>query len=102
MSTKINVQCELRDNAILKDTLKQMGIDFSAKSQDVITIQRAYAPIMINTSTGELSYDSAATREIESITKRYAANFLKDQCLREGNHVEEEIDSNGDIRIHIL
>jgi hypothetical protein len=102
MSTKINVQCEIRDSRILKDTLSRMNISYTEKNQDVLAIQRAYMPITFNTKTGDASYDSASTREVESIMKQYAASFCRDQAIREGNQIQEEVDANGDIIIHTL
>jgi hypothetical protein len=102
MSTKINVQCEIRDMRILKDTLNQMGINFTEQNQDVLAIQRAYMPITINTRTGDLSHDSAHTGEVKNIRIQYAANFCREQCIREGNQIKEEVDANGHITIQIL
>jgi hypothetical protein len=102
MSHKIVVQCEIRNKAILKDTLKQLGHNFKEVDQDVIEMTRAYHPISINTKTGATSLDHMNSGELEDIKGMYAVNLMKDQGIREGNQVTEEINAEGDIVIRYL
>ena len=101
MSTKINVSCEIRDSLILKDTLKQMGINFSENNAGIITMKLAYG-VEIDPNSGKLSYDSSDTTRINNIQQTYTANFYRDKAIREGNQVKEETLANGEIRINIL
>ena len=71
MSTKINIQCEIRDMRILKDTLAQMNIAYTEQNQDVLAIKRAYMPITINTANGHVECDSVSSKEVDNIVKQY-------------------------------
>ena len=102
MSRKVCVQTEIRDMLILKDTLKQMGHNFTEVNADVIEMQRAYNNIQFNTKTGDVSYDDAQTNEVNTIKQTYAVNFYRDRAIKEGNQVQEVKRANGEIEIRIL
>jgi hypothetical protein len=102
MSRKIEVQTEIRDMLILKDTLKQLGHNFTDVSAAVIEISRSYHPIQFNTNTGTVSYDDANTSEANKIKQLYTVNFYKDQAIKEGNQVQEIKRANGEIEIRII
>jgi hypothetical protein len=93
---------EIRDMLILKETLKQMGHNFSETNADVIEMQRSYNNIQFNVKTGEVSFDDAQTQEVNKIKQTYAVNFYKDQAIKEGNQVQEVKRTNGEIEIRIL
>jgi hypothetical protein len=93
---------EIRDMLILKETLKQMGHNFSETNADVIEMQRSYNNIQFNVKTGEVSFDDAQTQEVNKIKQAYAVNFYKDQAIKEGNQVQEVKRTNGEIEIRIL
>jgi hypothetical protein len=99
MSTKLIVQTQIRGMAILKATLEEMNLNFT-ESEDVITIRAAY-PITVNLRTGDLNYDSDQKNQVQELIQQYAANFVKDEYIREGSSiVSQEVDQQG--RIHII
>ena len=102
MSRKVVCMTEIRDMLILKETLKQMGHNFSETNADVIEMQRSYNNIQFNVKTGEVSFDDAQTQEVNKIKQAYAVNFYKDQAIKEGNQVQEVKRTNGEIEIRIL
>ena len=100
MSRKICIQTEIRDKLILKDTLKEMGFDFT-ENRDVIEMNRAYHNLSINTESGKVSYDDANAGEFNKITTQYTVNFYKDKALKEGNQLVQETTSDGKIVLRI-
>ncbi|MBE3087320.1 MAG: hypothetical protein IMZ64_14020 [Bacteroidetes bacterium] len=98
MSTKICVQTEIREAAILKDTLEEMGISHIIEN-DVVRIQNLSYPVTINLQTGDLNYDSDQKSQVQDIVQQYAANWWKNECLKEGTETRQEVDAHG--RIHI-
>ena len=102
MSRKVVCTTEIRDMLILKDTLKQMGHNFSEVNADIIEIQRSYNNIQFNTKTGNVSFDDAQTHEVNTIKQAYAVNFYKDQAIKEGNQIQEVKRATGEIEIRII
>ena len=101
MSRHITVLSEVHDALILKDTLNQMGVKYTEVSDDVISIQRSYHSIMIDTNTDKISCDEANASEVEEIKYQYSINFYKDQAIKEGNSVTEEVTADGETVIYI-
>jgi hypothetical protein len=102
MSRKVEVNFEVRDMLIIKDTLKQMGINFDEISQDQVSIGRSYHNITIDAKTGNISYDEANTGEVNKIKQTYMVNFYKDRAIREGMQIKEEVQTNGEIVLNII
>ena len=100
MSRKICIQTEIRDQLILKVTLKEMGFDFT-ENRDVIEMHRAYHNLSINTADGSVSYDDANAGEFKKIQTQYTINFYKDKALKEGNQLVQETTSDGKIVLRI-
>lgn len=98
MSTKIVVQTEIREAAILRDTLTEMGINFKDLNNE-IQIQNFSVPVIFNTETGNVNYDSDQRMLVDDITQKYAAAFIRDQYLKEGTNVTQEVDAMGQIHI---
>ncbi len=99
MSNLINVLFEVRNLAIMKDTLTEMGIKFSEQNE-TLTIMKSRYPITINATTGQISFDSDQTNEVNKIKQAYAENFYRDQAIREGMKVHKEINANGEIELY--
>jgi hypothetical protein len=102
MSRKLCINFEVRNMLIMKDTLKELGIDYNELNADQIEINRSYHPIAINAATGEISYDEVQEREVCSIKQAYTVNLYKDQAIREGANLKEERQANGDIHLRIV
>jgi hypothetical protein len=86
---------------IMRDTLKQMGIDYEEINQNHVRIGRRYQNIDIDGSTGQISYDSVSQGEVDSIKQTYQINFYKDKVIREGMQLREERHANGEVILHI-
>jgi hypothetical protein len=101
MSQKICVQFEVRNMLIMKDTLKQMGIDYEEINQNAVRIGRSYQDITIDGAKGTIKFDSASSHEVNNIKQNYMVNFYRDKAIREGNQLREERMANGEIRLHV-
>jgi hypothetical protein len=97
MSTEVNVAFEVRDMAIMKDTLKEMGIDFNEIGKDILEIRRSYNNTVINGNTGKISYDADRKAEIDNIKQRYTVAFYKDRALKEGMQLQETVNEQGEV-----
>ena len=94
MSAEISVQFEVRDIEIMKNTLKEMSIDFNEVNKGILSIDRSYHNIVINGNTGDISFDEENQKEIDLITQNYQTAWYKQQLIREGvAFTEEKIDN---------
>ena len=100
MSMKTVVRCEIRDLAIMKETVEEMGYGFTAVGEDALQIKASY-PITVNATDGTITCDSYDKSTVEKIMVNYQVNLVKEEALREGAHFEQEVLENGDIHISI-
>ena len=101
MSREVWVQFEIRSMLIMKDTLKKMGIDYEELNNGSLRISREYNDIVINSDTGQISYDEEDLTEVNSIKKNYKTNWYEDCLIREGNTVTREVTTDGRIFLHV-
>lgn len=102
MSEEVNVLFEVRDMAIMKDTLKELGHKFSeVDNGNVLSIQRDYHSIMINGSDGKISYDNMDGRIVNKIKQSYMVNYYKQRAIKEGMQYKVNKEANGDITIDV-
>ena len=102
MSQKICVQFEVREALIMKDTIKELGHDFTEQSQDVLTIQASYSPITIDCNAGKISCDSGSQTTVNKIKQQYMINFYRDKAIKEGMQIQQEVKANGEVIIHMV
>jgi len=102
MSRKLCIQFEIRNALIMKDTLKQMGVDYNELNADELEIRRNYNPISMNARTGQINFDSDDQHLVDDIKQNYMVNFYKDQAIREGMQLREERQANGEIHLTLL
>jgi uncharacterized protein YpuA (DUF1002 family) len=93
MSRKIEVNFEVRNMLIMKETLKQMNIDFNQINDHLVDVSRRYNNISINSSNGQISFNSDDRSTVNSIKQTYMVNFYKDEAIREGMNLVEECDA---------
>jgi len=101
MSDDIKVGFEIRSMLIMRDTLKEMGIDFTEINDQTVSIERPYHNIVINGETNEVSLDSENKPELDKILQNYQVAWYKDQLIREGNKITEEVSVNGEVIIRV-
>ena len=101
MSRKICVQFEIRNMLIMRDTLKQMGMNYDEINEDQIEIRRNWNNIIMNSQTGQISYDEVNVNEVNSIKQNYMTNWYKDQAIREGMNLQEERNNLGQVVLHL-
>jgi len=101
MSRKVNVCFEVRNMLIMKDTLKQLGHDFTETQKDVLQIQASYMPTTINGITGQIEYDDSNTKTVNKIKQQYMANFYRDQAIKEGMQIQQEVSHSGEIILRL-
>jgi hypothetical protein len=102
MSQKICVQFEVREALIMKDTLRELGHDFTENKTDILTIQASYMPITVNCVAGEISHDSASQSVVNKIKQQYMVNFYRDKAIKEGMQIQEEVKANGEVIINMI
>jgi len=102
MSQKLCIQFEVREALIMKDTLTELGYNFTEKSQDVLSIQASYMPIVIDCNAGSITHDSAHVSMVNKIKQQYMVNFYRDKAIKEGMQVQEEVKANGDVVINLI
>jgi hypothetical protein len=102
MSRKLCINFEIRSTLIMKDTLKQMGIDYNELNADELEVRRNYSPIHMNARTGQINFDSDDTHMVDELKQNYMVNFYKDQAIREGMQLREERQANGEIHLTLL
>lgn len=102
MSQKICVQFEVRESAIMKNTLTELGHDFTEPREDVMTIQASYRNITIDCNAGNITFDSAATGTVNKIKQQYMINFYRDKAIKEGMQIQEEVKDNGEVIINMI
>jgi hypothetical protein len=100
MSAAIVVQTEIREEAILRDTLVDMGLTYTAANNNIIQIQGLAYPVTVNLQTGQIDYDSDLRTTVDTLIQNYAANFIRDEYLKRGINTQQEVDQQG--RIHII
>jgi hypothetical protein len=101
MSRKVNVHFEVRSMLIMKDTLKQLGHNFTETQKDILSIQMSYMPTIINGVTGQIDYDDSNTKTVDKIKQQYMANFYRDQAIKEGMQVQQEVSKTGEIILRL-
>ena len=102
MSRKVCVNFEVRSMAIMKDTLKNMGINYDELGQDEVSIHKNYHNIQINAKTGNVSYDEMDSKTVNSIKQNYMVAWYKDKAIREGMQLREERQANGEVVLTLL
>jgi hypothetical protein len=102
MSRKIEVQFEVRNALIMKETLKQMGLNYNEINDHQLEVSRRYNSISINSNSGKISFDSDDQSMVNGIKQGYTVNFYKDQAIREGNQLREEVDARtGEVTLYV-
>ena len=101
MSQKLCIQFEIREALIMKDTLKELGFDFTEQKQDILLIQASY-PITVDCNVGSIKYDSANERDVNKIKQQYMVNFYRDKAIKEGMQIQQETKANGEIIINVI
>ena len=101
MSRKIHVVLEVRDMLIMKETLEQMGINYNKTGTDILSIPRSYHNIEINGNNNRISFDEANAKEVNKIKQTYMHNWYKDVAIKEGMQLTEEVNSKGEIVLHV-
>ncbi len=101
MSDEIYVGFEIRSMLLMKETLREMGIDFNETSENVVEIKRPYHNIVLNGDTGRVSWDQENEAELDIITQNYKVAWYRDNLIRQGNKVTEEVKASGEIVIHV-
>ena len=86
---------------IMRDTLKQMGMNYDEINEDQIEIRRNWNNIIMNSQTGQISYDEVNVNEVNSIKQNYMTNWYKDQAIREGMNLQEERNNLGQVVLHL-
>ena len=102
MSREVEVQFEVRNMAIMRQTLEQMGITFNEVNAECIEISRSYHNIRIDAKAAAIAYDEGNVQEVNTIKQNYMNAWYTNQAILEGNEVEREVKADGSIEITVL
>jgi len=101
MSDEIHTEFEIKSSLILRETLQEMGKNFTETKPDVFVLNRPYHNMVFNANTGKISLDQENKNEMDLITQNYQTNWYQDCAIREGNKVTREVLVSGEIVLHV-
>ena len=102
MSRKVNVQFEIRSMLIMKDTLKQMGFDYTELSDSKLSARVGRYPLTIDSAKGLINYDEDDRSEVDHLKQEYMISWYRDKAIREGMQLKSERQTNGDVVLTLL
>ena len=101
MSYEVNVQFEVRSLRIMKETLQDMKIAYKEVNPGILSIDRRYHNIVINSNDGTVSLDSDNRAEVDKITQTYQVNWYKEKLIKEGRQFTETLTAEGVVELHV-
>ena len=99
MSEFVTVQFEIKDMAIMKETLKELSHNFTELGEQHLQINLKYN---VDIHSGTIKYDSDDIKEVNKLKKTYMVNFYRIQAIKEGMEVNVEEQANGEIFIDLI
>jgi hypothetical protein len=100
MSRKIQVQFEVRESLIMKNTLEQMGVKFT-ESGDTLNFQFGHYPVSVNCETGMIEFDEVDQGKVDKLKQNYMVEFYRQQAIREGMQLKQEVNAKGEVVLHL-
>jgi len=101
MSKEIKVSFEIHNRAILKKALSQLGYVFTETGDEIAVSGDFYMPVRFNIAHKDVSFDNMDTKKVNAIKQAYSVGYYRDQAIREGSQVAQEVMSDGSIRLRI-
>jgi hypothetical protein len=99
MSKEVKGITRIKDAAILKKTLTEMGIVFKEVSSEKIAWGVGYDKCQVNTATGDVRYDEMRNHFLEKLQQNYSKNFIYAEILKKGHKVESVNIVGNDIEV---
>jgi len=99
MSTSVIGLTEIRNTAILKQTLTELGISYREVNAETLTWGEGYQKMMINTNTGEIKYDNMYNESVNHIKQNYSKNFIIAEIAKKGHRISSINNVNNTIEI---
>jgi hypothetical protein len=101
MSKEIKIQYEIRYMAIMKNTIKEMGLNYDEINENQVECRLPHGRVIINSETGQIRYDNMDEIAVNAIKQNYQVNFYKDRAIREGMKLKQEVKANGEIHLYL-
>jgi len=99
MSKQVKCQRDVRNEAILQETLKELNIN-ATQAGDKFSWGSGYGKMSIDVSTGSISYDDMHKAKLDNICKTYSKNLVRDSIIKKGHKIKsQKVLSDGRIEI---
>jgi hypothetical protein len=99
MSKQVQGVTQIRDMAILKSTLTEMGISFKELNAETVAWGQGYDKVSVNVGTGKVSYDEMRKANIDQLEQTYGKNFILAEIAKKGHRVESVTNVGRNIEI---
>jgi hypothetical protein len=87
---------------IMKDTLNQMGFDYTEIGDSRVSAKIGRYPISIDSEKGLINYDEDDRQVVNSLKQEYMISWYRDKAIREGMQLKSERQANGDVVLTLL
>jgi len=100
MSKTVRCSTDIKNKAILDESLKELGIEATTINDDVYTWGQGFDKMSVNLNTGEISYDDMRTSDLNELKMTYSKNLVRSSILKKGHRIKsQKVLSDGKIEI---
>lgn len=99
MSCRVTVHCDIRNMKLLRETLDEMGYNYTDKENGV-TVKSGFRNIEIS-ENGKVVGDSGSRSTIDKINQTYQKNNVRANALKQGHMIESIREVGEDIVLEI-
>jgi hypothetical protein len=100
MSRQITGTTDIRNRAILEQSLKEMSITYKELKEGSFQWGDGYDKMTINCTTGEIKYDEMRNSQLNQLKQTYSKNFILTEIAKKGHRVKTVKNVNGKIEIN--
>jgi hypothetical protein len=100
MSRQIIGTTDIRNRAILEQSLKEMNISYNELKEGNFQWGQGYDKMTINCITGEIKYDEMRSYEFDRLKQTYSKNFILAEIAKKGHRVKSVKNVDGKIEIN--
>lgn len=99
MSREITGTTDIRNKAILEQSLKEMKISYNEIKESVFQWGQGYDKMTIDCTTGEIRFDEMRHNELDRIKQTYSKNFILAEIAKKGHRLASVKNVGGKIEI---
>ena len=90
MSQQVTTQTEIRNVDILKETLKEMGINYSEIDDHTYAWGTGYNRMSVDVNNGEVKYDHMYGAKLDEFKMTYSKNNVRASILKKGHRIKSQ------------